>query len=62
VSSGDGDLKCINDTTTFSYSEKNNMTDKPCLGYNYNNNYDELAYLMMKFCTCYIIDELHLGE
>jgi hypothetical protein len=31
----DDDLKSINDTNTFSYSEQNNMTNKPCLG---NNN------------------------
>jgi hypothetical protein len=37
VSNGDDDLKSINDTNTFSYSEQNNMTDKPCLGNNYNN-------------------------
>jgi hypothetical protein len=43
VSNGDDDLKSINDTNTFSYYEQNNMTDKPCLGNNYNNKYDELA-------------------
>jgi hypothetical protein len=48
VSNGDGDSKSINDTNTFSYSEQNNMTDKPCLGNNYNNNYDELAYPFSK--------------
>jgi hypothetical protein len=30
VRNGDDDLKSINDTNTFSYSEQNNMTDKPC--------------------------------
>jgi hypothetical protein len=49
VSNGDDDLKSINDTNTFSYSEQNNMTDKPCLGNNYNNNNDdELAYPFSK--------------
>jgi hypothetical protein len=48
VSNGDDDLKSINDTNTFSYSEQNNMTDKPCLGNNFNNNYDELAYPFSK--------------
>jgi hypothetical protein len=48
VSNGDDDLKSINDTNTFSYSEHNNMTDKPCLGNNYNNHYDELAYPFSK--------------
>jgi hypothetical protein len=47
VSNGDDDLISINDTNTFSYSEQNNMTDKPCLGNNYYNNYDELAYPFM---------------
>jgi hypothetical protein len=37
VSNGDDDSKSVNDTNTFSYSEQNNMTDKPCLGNNYNN-------------------------
>jgi hypothetical protein len=41
VSNCDDDLKSINYTNTFSYSEQNNMTDKPCLGNNYNNDYDE---------------------
>jgi hypothetical protein len=31
-----------------SYSEQNNMTDKHCLGNNYNNNNDELAYPFSK--------------
>jgi hypothetical protein len=48
VSNGDDDSKSINDTNTFSYSEQNNMTDKPSLGNNYNYNYDELAYLFSK--------------
>jgi hypothetical protein len=41
VSNADDDLKRINDTNTSDYSEKNNMTDKPCLGNNCNNDYDE---------------------
>jgi hypothetical protein len=45
VSNGDDDLKSINDTNTFSYSEQNNMTDKTC---NYNNDYYELAYPFSK--------------
>jgi hypothetical protein len=48
VSNGDGDSKSINDTNTFSYSEQNNMTDKPCLGNNYKKYYDELAYPFSK--------------
>jgi hypothetical protein len=48
VSNGDDDLKSINDTNTFSYSVQNNMTNKPCLGNNYNNDYDELAYPFSK--------------
>jgi hypothetical protein len=48
VSNGDDDLKSINDANTFSYSEQNNMTDKSCLGNNYNNDYDELAYPFSK--------------
>jgi hypothetical protein len=44
VSNGDDDLKSINDTNTFSYSEKNNMTEKTCLGNINNNDNDELAY------------------
>jgi hypothetical protein len=32
LSNGDDDLKIINDTNTFSYSEKNSTTDKLCLG------------------------------
>jgi hypothetical protein len=31
VRNGDDDLKSNNNTNTFSYSEQNNMTDKPCL-------------------------------
>jgi hypothetical protein len=30
VSNGDDDLKSINHTNPFYYSEQNNMTDKPC--------------------------------
>jgi hypothetical protein len=48
VINDDGDSKSINDTNTLSFSEQNNMTDKPCLGNNYNNNYDELAYPFSK--------------
>jgi hypothetical protein len=48
VSNGDGDSKSINDTKTFSYSEQNSMTEEPCLGNNYNNNDDELAYPFSK--------------
>jgi hypothetical protein len=44
----DYDLESINDTNTFSYSEQNNMTDKPCLGNNYNYNYDEISYPFSK--------------
>jgi hypothetical protein len=49
VSSGDDDSKSINDTNTFSYSEQNNLNDKPCLGNTYNNNNnDKLAYPFSK--------------
>jgi hypothetical protein len=48
VSNGDDDSKSINDTNTFTHSEQNNMTDKPCLGNNFNNNYDELDYPFSK--------------
>jgi hypothetical protein len=44
VNNGDDGLKSINDTNNFPYSEQNNMTNKPCLGNNYNNYnnyYDE---------------------
>jgi hypothetical protein len=43
VINGDDGSESINDTNTFSYSEQNNITDKPYLGNNYNNDYDELA-------------------
>jgi hypothetical protein len=48
VNNGDDDLKSINNTNTFSYSKQNNMTDKSCLGNNYNNDYDKLAYPFSK--------------
>jgi hypothetical protein len=48
MSNCDDDLKSINDTNTFSYSEQNNMTDKTCSGNNYNNYCDELAYPFSK--------------
>jgi hypothetical protein len=48
VNKGNDDLKSINDTNTFAYSEQNNITDKPCLGNNYNNDNDELAYPFSK--------------
>jgi hypothetical protein len=48
VSNNDSESKSINDTNILSYSEQNNMTDKPCLGNSYNNNYDELAYPFSK--------------
>jgi hypothetical protein len=48
VSNGNDYLKSINDTNTFSYSEENNMTDKPNEGNNYNNDYDEIAYPFIK--------------
>jgi hypothetical protein len=44
----DSDSKSITETNNLSYSEQNNMTDKPCLGNNYNNYYDELAYPFSK--------------
>jgi hypothetical protein len=48
VNNGDDDLNSINDTNNFPYSEQNNMTNKSCLGNNYNNDYDELAYPFIK--------------
>jgi hypothetical protein len=48
VSNDDIESKSINDANILSYSEQNNMTDKPCLGNNYNNNYDDLAYPFSK--------------
>jgi hypothetical protein len=48
VINNDIESKSINDTNILSYSEQNNMTDKPCSGNNYNNNYDELAYPFSK--------------
>jgi hypothetical protein len=47
VINDDGESKSITDTSTFYYSEQNNMTDKHFLGNN-NNNYDELAYPFRK--------------
>jgi hypothetical protein len=35
-------------TNTFSYSEQNHITDKPCLDNSYNYDYDELAYPFSK--------------
>jgi hypothetical protein len=40
VSNCDDDLKSNNDTKTFYYSEQNKLTENPCLGNNYNNDYD----------------------
>jgi hypothetical protein len=48
LSNGDDDLKSINDINTFSYSEHNNMTDKPWLGNNNYYYYDELDYPLSK--------------
>jgi hypothetical protein len=48
VSNDVSDSKSIIDTNTLSYSEQNNMTEKPCLGNNYNNYYDELVYPFSK--------------
>jgi hypothetical protein len=48
VSNDDIDSKSINDTNILSYSEQNNMTDKPCLVHDYYNNYDELAFPFSK--------------
>jgi hypothetical protein len=48
VNKSNDDLKSINDTNTFAYSKQNNMTDKSCLGNNYNNDYDELAHPFSK--------------
>jgi hypothetical protein len=41
-------LKSINYTNIFYYSEQNNMTDQSCKDNNYNNVYDELAYPFSK--------------
>jgi hypothetical protein len=48
VNNCDDNLKSINDTNTFPYSEQNNMTNKTCLDNNYNNDYDELSYPFSK--------------
>jgi hypothetical protein len=48
VSNGDDDLKSINDTNTFYYSEQTNKTDKHCFGNNNYYYYDELAYPFIK--------------
>jgi hypothetical protein len=48
VNNDDGDSTSINFTNTLSHSEQNNINDKPCLGNNYNYNYDELAYPFSK--------------
>jgi hypothetical protein len=42
------DLKSINDTNTFDYSIQDKITNKYCEDNNYNNDYDELAYLLVK--------------
>jgi hypothetical protein len=48
VSNDESDSKSINDTNILSYSEHNNMTDKPCLGNNNKYYHDELAYPFSK--------------
>jgi hypothetical protein len=48
VINDDGDLKSINDTNIFSYSEQKNMTAKYCLDNNNYYYYDELAYQFSK--------------
>jgi hypothetical protein len=48
VNKSNDDLKSINDTNTFAYSKQNNMTDKSCVGNNYNNDYEELSYPFSK--------------
>jgi hypothetical protein len=48
VNKSNDDLKSINDTNTFAYCRQNIMTDKSCEVYNYNNNYEELAYPFSK--------------
>jgi hypothetical protein len=48
ASNDDGDSTSINSTNNFSHSGQNNMTDKSCLDYNYNNYNDKLAYPFSK--------------
>jgi hypothetical protein len=48
VNKSNDDLKSINDTNTFDYSMQDKITNKYCEYNNYNNDYDELAYLFSK--------------
>jgi hypothetical protein len=48
VSNDDDDSTSINSTNNLFHFGQNNMTDKSCLGNNYNNNYDEIAYPFSK--------------
>jgi hypothetical protein len=48
VNKSNDDLISINDTNTFDYSIQDKMTNKSCEDNNYNNDYDELAYLFSK--------------
>jgi hypothetical protein len=48
VTKSNDDLISINDTDTFDYSIQNKITHKNCEHYNYNNDYDKLAYPFSK--------------
>jgi hypothetical protein len=48
VTKSNDDLIHINDTDTFDYYMQDKITHKNCENNNYNNDYDELAYLFGK--------------
>jgi hypothetical protein len=48
VNKRNDDLISINDTDTFDCSMQDKLTNKACEDNNYNNDYDELAYLLVE--------------
>jgi hypothetical protein len=48
VNKSNDDLKSIDDTNTFDYYIQDKITNKYCEDYNYNNDYDKLAYPLSK--------------
>jgi hypothetical protein len=48
VNKSNDDLIIINHTNTFDYSIQDKMTTKLCEDNNYNNDYEELATLLVK--------------
>jgi hypothetical protein len=48
VNKSNDELQSINDTDTFDYSMQDKMTNKICEHYNYNNDFDKLAYPFSK--------------